>query len=308
MATVNHIKLLTRNEINESLWNKCVIAHAAGLPYALTSYLDACGDWEALVMDDYKLIMPLPYKSVGGSKEYIQPPITQQLGIIGENKTANLCIAMIQKIPFTKMMHLKMNEVMPSIDPEEIKVNERTNYVLNLGTPYSEIRSDYSKSLRKRIKKAKAIYQVEYNNDIESLVDFYKKEMQSKVRLSKSNYVIIKSILHLLIQSKSGKILVAKRKDVHIDAMLFVIDSPYRIINLFGCSNSNGYVNHAMHFLLNDIIESNSGRSKILDFEGSDLPGVGEFYRSFGPERRTYQEIYKDDRSWLDKVVSKLRS
>ena len=44
-------------------------------------------------------------------------------------------------------------------------------------------------------------------------------------------------------------------------------------------------------------------RNIIFDFEGSDIKGVKEFYKSFGPERKVYPELYIDNSPlWLTLV------
>ena len=67
-----------------------------------------------------------------------------------------------------------------------------------------------------------------------------------------------------------------------------------RVVNLFGTSNSEGKSKFAMHLILDHIIKQNANTSTILDFEGSDLKGVNEFYQSFGPERVVYPEYFSE--------------
>ena len=64
-----------------------------------------------------------------------------------------------------------------------------------------------------------------------------------------------------------------------------------RLINLFAASTELGYQREGMARLLVALIEAYRGEGRLLDFEGSDLPGVAEFFRSFGPEERPYYAV-----------------
>ncbi len=44
----------------------------------------------------------------------------------------------------------------------------------------------------------------------------------------------------------------------------------------------------ANHTLLNEVLKEFSERDLLFDFEGSDLPGVKEFYEYFGPVNQPY--------------------
>ena len=55
------IRHLRHNEINYSLWDKCITNAKNSLVYASTWYLDVVSpDWEALVAGNYEYIM-CPY-------------------------------------------------------------------------------------------------------------------------------------------------------------------------------------------------------------------------------------------------------
>ena len=53
-------------------------------------------------------------------------------------------------------------------------------------------------------------------------------------------------------------------------------------------TTSGGKIVAANHFLFDKIIEEFAGSNYILDFEGSDLPGVKSFYEKFCPLDEPY--------------------
>src|SRR5512133_3076648 len=77
---------LRHQDIDKKKWDNCINTAVNRLPYALSWWLDCVsGGWEALVMDDYKALMPLPCKKKLGFEYLVQPFYTQQLGIFADD-------------------------------------------------------------------------------------------------------------------------------------------------------------------------------------------------------------------------------
>ncbi len=299
------IKLLNRNEIDVNKWDTRVALSSNGLPYALSSYLDLVTDsnWSALVKGDYVSIFPLPFEMKMGLKMYLQPPFTQQLGLISEDNSIELLSEFLDAIPRDfAMLFLKGNECNRISNLNEVVVRQRSNYVLDLNRDYEFIFSNFSKSLRKRIRKSKDYYEVIESTDVDMLVDYYQNELQSIVGLNEDQFIKARRLFDYLLISGFGHIYTASCEN-EIDGVLLVLQYQNRMINLFGVSNSSGRQHFAMHLILNHLIEQNANRNIIFDFEGSDIKGVKEFYKSFGPERKVYPELYIDNSPlWLTLV------
>jgi hypothetical protein len=69
--------------------------------------------------------------------------------------------------------------------------------------------------------------------------------------------------------------------------VLFLRDKD-RIYLLQATTSPAGRDIGANHFLLDHVIREFAGQSMTLDFEGSDLPGVAHFYKSFGAQDQPY--------------------
>ena len=288
------IKLLHRTEIDDIQWNARVVESSGGLPYALTDYLDIVTDksWSALVGENYEAIFPLPLERKLGLKMYLQPPFTQQLGLIAKNYNSSILLNFLNAIPDKNtLVHLKGNENSKVNIASKFKSKSRSNLILSLNREYDIIHSNFSKSLRKRIRKSNAYYDIESSEDVDFLVSMYQRELQDKVNLKSAQYARAKKLFNHLIETNRGAIYLAK-DDEDIEGALFVIKYENRIINLFGSSNAEGKKKFAMHGILNHIIQTNSESSLILDFEGSDLSGVKQFYESFGAKLVNYPEYY----------------
>ena len=57
------IHYVKRQEVNATKWDRCIDQASNGLIYAYSFYLDTMTDsWDALVLNDYEALMPLPWK------------------------------------------------------------------------------------------------------------------------------------------------------------------------------------------------------------------------------------------------------
>lgn len=304
------IQVLQREHIDIAKWNHRVAVSGNGLPYALSNYLDIVtkGKWNAMVCGDYEAIFPLPFEKKLGLKMYLHPPFVQQLGLISEDMSEKLLSNFLEAIPrdYSRIL-LKGNETNLVDIYSSIGVRNRSNLLLELNNNYECISSQFSKSLRKRIRKSQEYYRISESTDIDYLVDYYKEEMDSRVGLKEDQYKVAIQLFEYLLDNELGKIYLATKGN-DIDGVLFVMTYQHRIINLFGTSNQQGKKCFAMHCILNHIILSNSNRDLILDFEGSDLKGVKEFYKSFGPREFLYPEYFEDRLPFWFRMIRKAKN
>lgn len=101
MSAPQHIHYLRRQEIDLLKWDACIEAAPNGLIYGRSFYLDAmtAGQWDALVLEDYRAVMPLPWNEKFGFYYLYQPFCTPCLGIFGDD-FHNLPVAgFLQAIP-----------------------------------------------------------------------------------------------------------------------------------------------------------------------------------------------------------------
>src|SRR5579871_3301850 len=120
-----HIHYLTRHEIDAVKWDACIDAAPNGLIYGHSFYLDAMTScqWDALVLDDYRAVMPLTWNRKFGFYYLYQPFCTPCLGVFG---TPGLPVsAFLQAIPKKfKLWDIDLNEAnFPSDQPANLSPN-----------------------------------------------------------------------------------------------------------------------------------------------------------------------------------------
>src|ERR1700733_10069344 len=129
------IQYLPHEKIDKAAWDRCIDEAPGGLVYAYSFYLDIMArHWDALVMNDYQLVMPLTWNKKYGIYYLYQPAFTASLGVFGKNITEALVQQFIQAIPDKfKLVEIELNKDNPV---NTASINMRTNYVLSLNKSY----------------------------------------------------------------------------------------------------------------------------------------------------------------------------
>ena len=71
-----------------------------------------------------------------------------------------------------------------------------------------------------------------------------------------------------------------------------------RLVFIFSGLSEEGKQLGAMPLIIDDMISRNAQSNLIIDFEGSNDPGLARFYQSFGAEKETYW-FYQRKAWWL---------
>jgi hypothetical protein len=88
-------------------------------------------------------------------------------------------------------------------------------------------------------------------------------------------------------------------------ASVFFVQSNQTVIYLAASSNPTGTEKSAMFLLIDTFIQNNAASNLILDFEGSNIPGVARFYAGFGGVPETYFSIHQNRLPKLLRIFKK---
>jgi len=284
------IHYLKRNELDVTKYDNCIENAINSRIYAFSWYLDCVADnWDALVLNDYEAVMPLPWRQKYFIK-YIYPPAwTQQLGVFSKFKVnAQLVKEFINSIPrkFKKISIQFNSENNLSL----FKTEKRTNYILPLNKSYEEIYVGFNKNRKRYLKKTlKKEYLIDTEIATDDFFDFYLNESK--------NYEIIENeittIKTLLKKNKESVFIWGIRNDKKLMASLIWLKDDKRITYLLPVADKTAKEIGFPTLLVSEVIRQNSNSNLVFDFEGSMLKGVGEFYRSFGGKQEAYFKIHK---------------
>jgi hypothetical protein len=285
---ISDIRLLERNEIDTAQWDQCILQSANGLIYARALYLDAMAmNWSALVWRNYEAVMPLTWNRKFGFTYLYQPAFTAQLGLFFKNTAdQNLVDIFIGQAK----AHFRFCEIHLNFANDVPEARLRANYVLDLEKPYTVIRNGYKKRLLENLEEA-GTHQLHYlpYSDFPAAIQLFKKQYGARMpQVRVRDYRRFEKLCLNLQQP--GLIFARQVRDASgelLNASIFFKDD-HRIYNIMSVTLPAGREKRAHFHLLDQLIAEFANSPLVLDLEGSEIPGIAEFYRKFGTRNEPY--------------------
>lgn len=304
------IKYIPYYEIDKTKWDHCILNAANSLIYAQSFYLDNCTDhnWDALVLEDYEVVMPITHRKKYGIHYLYQPYFLQQAGIFSIKKIdeglINLFLSELEnRFQFAE---INLNYANSLSSNKKIKCIERNNFILPLNNSYKNISSKYNSNFVRNIKQAsKHAFVYEKIEAVDELVDLYKKLYGARFEaVKKSDYDALKINCKTLLANNN---LILRKASINgkIHAAIILLKDAKRLYNIAPSVTEEGRKLSANHFLYNKIIKEFAEHDLILDFEGSDIKGVANFYESMNPINEKYFAIKYNNLPKLVKLFKK---
>jgi hypothetical protein len=293
------IKLLIHNKIDREGWDNCIRNAVFETIYPYSWYLDLVSPgWEALVLDDYRAVMPLTWTKKLGFRLLLQPILAQQLGVFSMNPLeSGLLHEFLQSIPSRfRYIDICLNRENPEI-PEKWKSFERQNYELDLSGP----EDSYHNNTRRNLQKGQS-QDFEFRS-ISVREYLYLKFHGMKDARPRVRWSYLENLFGGLLRLGKADVFGLFQGD-YLQAAAILGYAESRTIYLNGCNSDAGKENRAMFVLMDRLISQSRGAGRIFDFEGSNIPGVARFYEGFGGKRTVYPRIVKTSFPFLRKVKS----
>ncbi len=299
------IEFKKRKEIEVEKWDRLIAESLAETIYPYSWYLDVVAEnWSALVVDDYRFVMPVVWKKKAGMKYIYQPFYTQQLGVFSREYVDPELIRKLIRILYKKFRFAGINFNSKNLIGEEAPfiVDDKSNYVLTLDRDYDTHSSLYSSNARRNIKKSMELSEyIERNLPVGELVRL--KRENDVIQRSEEEYGWMLDLFETILQREAGKIY-AIRSGSDVNAAAFFAFSKSRAIYLLSASSQVGKEERGMFRIVDAFIRDFAGSGLILDFEGSNIPSVARFFGGFGAQAEIYQGV---SFSRLPATLTKLR-
>jgi hypothetical protein len=286
--TISDIRFLHRHEIDIEQWDRCIVNAPNGLIYARSFYLDTMAEnWSALILGDYDAIMPLTWNRKYGFSYLYQPAFTAQLGLFvkdtADQNMIELFISQMKK-------HFRFCEIHLNHANHPADSILRTNYILPLNNSYTEIRKGYKKRLLENLLESeKNNMTYLHSDDFSRTIFLFRQEYGKRFpQVKKRHYQQFDLLCHKM--SKIRMLFIRQVRDITGDLLsssIFFKDER-RIYNIMAVTLGSGREKKSQFFLLDQLIREFSANDLVLDFEGSEVPGIAEFYRKFGPSLSPY--------------------
>lgn len=320
-----NILYVSHKNINPILWNSCA-AHAP-VPYFLYEYLNPICNYafDALILNNYEAVMPLPYKKIGNIKWFYQPFFCQQLGICISNEIAsqssnitglflNYLYSLFQKKRLTPYYYHQQwhdKSIIPTNDTfGGIKISKKDNYMLFLNKNYEQLQHFFSKNTTRNLAKTNknalkfCINAIPISQVVQQYAAHTAPNISSQKKIPFYTFYNLQQACQALFLAQKAFVASVHTPTGECCASGIFLIHNQRIINILPTSTPLGKQYNAMFFLINELICQFANTPYMLDFEGSMVASVARFYAGFGAVNVPYFEVQKN--SFLRKMQKKL--
>ncbi len=292
------IQRLRHTEIDREGWDNCIRHAVFETIYPYSWYLDLVSPgWEALVLDDYREVMPLTWTKKLGFRLLLQPILAQQLGVFSLNPLEPSQLnEFFGAIPSGfRYIDICLNRENRDI-PDSWKSFDRHNYELDLSGP----EDSYNTNTRRNIQKGLAQgFELRNISVREYLVLKFHGTRDYKPEV---NWQYLENLFEGLVGMQKAEVFgLYQGTDLQAAAILGYAAS--RTIYLNGCNSDAGKENRAMFVLMDKLIGRSRDANKVFDFEGSNIPGVARFFEGFGGKLTIYRRIVKTSFPFIGKIA-----
>lgn len=297
MKTPGPIQHLKRRQLNTEKWDACISRAGNGLIYGYSFYLDAMADdWDALVLNDYEAVMPLPWRKKWGIAYLYQPFLTAQLGVFGNQMSAEKTAAFMNAVPRSfRYWDFPLNH-QNRFPLSGYLLHERMNYVLPLQPSYEALFRGYRENIRRNLRKSQQ-YGCQFETGIALDRIFALTRLQAK-ELSPHDIQSFTEVFTHLSEKGLAKTCGIVGQNGELLASAAFLFSHHRAYYLLVGNHPNGRTLGASHALIDGFIQLHAGQPLLLDFEGSDIRNLAFFYSSFGALSESYAAIRLNRLPW----------
>lgn len=298
MAKQDRWRILNSGAIDPLLWDRCVAADPAAKVYNYYEYLEVFArSWKGAVYGDYAACFPLPGFRNGTLPWLMKPAATQQLQLaVGEgiNPGPELIAGLRELI----LQHYKVIQLAVSPPVELGPVTKiRTNYCLDLSPEYDRLRSGFTKSGLRNIRKAEtAGLRLEETGDIDTVIELYQAAYGALAQLKDYVYEAFRKLATgQQYRHFRARTYVVKDDTGAVVFAALLLEDHKALYYVLGAPTEKGRSLRATYYFIGELIRQYAGRVMKLDFEGSDIKNVADFYLSFGPQEEKYH-LYRLNR------------
>ncbi len=306
------MRYLTRDQIDNEKWNHCIDHAYNSMVYGLSWYLDLMADdWNALVWGDYEAVMPLAFRTKYGFRYLYQPPFTQQFGVFSvASLSAERIDEFIAAIPtHYRYVDINLNKECMMYSGKEVMI-PRNNFILELNKPYETLRKFFSANSKMNIKRTERpeahAMRLGRIQDPQLVIDlFNENQIKYSDRFSASDYKKLLALVSYCFPLKKIEMIGVYDSYDQVCAASILIKHKNRMTSIFSGSNQMARKEKAMFFLFDRLIREYSDQNLILDFAGSNDPGLANFYSGFASENQQYPRLKYNRLPWPLNIIKK---
>lgn len=290
-------------------------AAATGLPvFMQPHWLDiVCrgGEWGVCLSHDNEgridAVMPYFLKQKLGIRYLTMPVLTPFLGIwfrpddqLSDRKLLSRrnhqLEALIDQLPGAQWHQQRLHHSLESWLPfywNGYGQEAKYTFILKDCSDPEAIFGNFSSGLRQRIRQAQEAYSVITDQSSETAFRVVSGTLQDKGAAKGIDLMMLQQIDQALSERNQRKVYLAKTPDGNSVAAVYIVRDAFTCYNLLNGRIPDEPIGGAVALLLWEAIKDAGKSGLSFDFEGSMLPGVHEFFRSFGGELVAQSYVYK---------------
>jgi hypothetical protein len=290
MAYTPKTGFIPSEELKPAEYDKFLAMDDMGV-YALSWYMDTVAPkWGIVSNSNQKVFLPIAYKSRTGYKNVYQPFFTMftiPVNINGDDLFFYLQ-TLQENFDYTEI-HLPF--VYNGKLPSGMTAAKRVRQEMRIDS-YPLIRENYSDSVVRSLKKAeKAELRLEYNIKPEDVTtQFFNNKGPGLDDIKTDDIKRLNRLIAAAIKNNAG-FTVGCYSGKELLATAFFLTHGKRLIYLKGSVNETGKNSGAMYFIFDAVIKEKGNDFAMLDFAGSNVTNVSEFYHRLGGKDVPYTRI-----------------
>ncbi|WP_435414713.1 hypothetical protein [Polaribacter aestuariivivens] len=287
------IKYIKRKDLNLNKYDFCIEHSVQSRIYGFSWYLDIVADnWDVLVLDDYKAVMPIPWRKKFGIK-YMYPPFwVLELGIFSLDHNLDTNTFLEHLFKEFKFVDSRLNSD-NYITLNQQYLQQKTIQILNFDKDYNTLFDNYRKDRKKDLKKALKLDLTEkWNDNPENLISLFKENVGTRTpNIVESDYTILNKLINVCLQNNVGEILsIYDHKNLLVASGFFLKHNNVVTI-LISSTDFKNRNNGANTFLIDRAIFKFEKNYKVFNFGGSSMQTIAKYFLSFNAETKKYQHI-----------------
>ena len=292
------MKFVERKDIDLKKWEARIDTDAIENIFNRSWYLDAVADnWGAIITEDYKTILPVPYTIKLGLKQMYQAPFTREYDIVGSEFNWTEAAKFLAEN--LKAIHFRNAKENLFEDGET-----RQHQYLSL---HGQPAQGYKTNAKRLIKKAKEKFSVELHDNPSVLIDLFKENVAHKIdSIGEDDLKKLDQLMTNALINKAGELWVI-RESTEIKGAGFFLKDKSRVTYLKGASTDDLKKAGGMYLLIDSAINLYAKNFTTLDFGGSSIEGVANFYKKFGALDRTYYNYTIDRLPFWFKTLKRIK-
>lgn len=292
-------------QINVADYNRLLSKSDMGV-YAYSWYMNIVSSkWGIVTNHNQKVFIPIAFKLRPGYKNMYQPFFCMFTVPVNINEEDLVNFLEVLQHNFTHVeLHLPFKYKGPL--PAGMEATERIRQEVKIDS-YTRIKKNYSDNAIRSIKKAdKAELELKYDIEPETVVkEFSQNKGADLGDIKPDDLKRLNQLITTAIKNKAGFTVGCYSGD-ELLASAFFLTHDNRLIYLKGSVNDAGKKQGAMYFIFDSVIKEMGNNFLILDFGGSNVKSVADFYHRLGGKDVTYTRIQSKPRG-MTKLVSTLK-